>query len=203
MAYKYPSALFWMDAETTSLPVGNDFSKVHILEFAFIVTDFDLKPYFGYESQLGITPEAKTALGENPVVLQMHLDSGLLKACKESTDTIESVEQDIINMLKTKSTQEKGEYMIAGSGVAAFDLQLIKDKMPELASWFAYFPFDIGVVRRAGRVLSHNRDLIPPQTASFGKDKAHRALADTKAHLEEAKQWQTFFNWAADKQEEK
>ncbi len=190
---KYPSALFWMDAETTSLPEGNDFSDVHILEFAFIVTDFDLKPYFGYSAQLALTPEAKAALGKNPVVLQMHLDNGLLKDCKESTDTLESVEADVINLLKTKSTQEKGEYMIAGSGVATFDLQLLKAKMPELASWLAYFPFDIGVLRRGGRILSGGKDLIPPQTASFGKDKAHRAMADTKAHYEEAKLWQKLF----------
>lgn len=192
---KYPSALCWVDMETTALPVGNDWSGVEVLEIGVIVTDFDLKPYFGYQGVVAMNDAIKASLKKNPVVVEMHLKNGLLKASKESTDTLRVIESEIVGMLKSKTTQDKGEFMIAGSGVAAFDHPLIKEKMPELASWFAYYPFDIGVQRRVGRILAGNRELVQPIKESFS-DKTHRALDDVKGHLKEAKEWQKFYQWA-------
>lgn len=197
----YPSALFFVDVETTGLPVGNDWSNVSILEVGVIVTDFDLKPYFGYQGVVQMDDAIRTQLKANPEVFKMHLDNGLLKDSKESTDTLQTIESEIVGMLKSKTTQDKGEFMIAGSGVATFDLQLIKDKMPELASWLAYFPFDIGVQRRTAKILSGGRDLVQPIKESFAGDvKKHRALDDIKAHLKEAIEWQKFYHWALDEQ---
>jgi oligoribonuclease (3'-5' exoribonuclease) len=196
---KYPSALFWIDIETTSLPEGNDWSGVEILEVGVIVTDFDLKPYFGYKGVIGMTDAIKAALAKNPEVVQMHLKNGLLRESKESTDTLRMVESEIIGMLKSKTTQDKGEFMIAGSGVATFDFQLLKAKMPELASWLAYFPFDVGVLRRSANILSGGRDVVKKVEASFS-NKSHRAIDDVKAHLQEAMEFQKLFHWIIEEQ---
>lgn len=192
---KYPSALLWVDIETTGLPTANDFSKVEILEIAVIVTDFDLKPYFGYQGVVGINDDIKEALrAADDAVIQMHLENGLLKDSKDSTDTLRSIESEIVGMLKNKTTQDKGEFMIAGSGVAAFDFPLIKEKLPELASWLTYAPFDIGVQRRVAYYLSGRRDVVVAPRESFdaGK-KTHRALDDVKAHIKEAAVWRDFY----------
>lgn len=198
---KYPSALFWIDVETTGLPDGNDFSGVEIIEVGVIVTDFNLKPYFGYQGVVQMNDKIKKALSNNPDVVQMHLESGLLKDSKESTDSLEVIESEILNLLKTKSTQEKGEYLIAGSGVAAFDFPLLKEKLPELASWFSYAPFDIGIQRRVAYYLSNRRDVVSPTQESFKEGvKKHRAMDDVKAHLLEANEWRKFYNWAVEQQ---
>lgn len=204
MTSKYPSALVWIDAETTGLPEGNDYSGVEILEIALIVTDFDLKPHFAYHGIVQMNDDIKTALRnpKNEWALRTHHENGLLKESKESEDTLAIIESEIIGLFKNKTTQDKGEFMIAGSGVAAYDQVLLKDKMPELASWFAYYPLDIGINRRTARILSGGKDLVSPVRESFQEGaKAHRALADVKAHFKEAIEWQKFYHWAAEQQE--
>lgn len=188
MAYsKSPQALFWVDLETTGLPVGNDFSSsiLSIMEVAVIVTDFDLTPYAGYTETIKLTKTAIEQLRANEYVRDMHKGSGLTRACVESTFSVADAESEIISMLRTATTFDKGEFMIAGSGVAQFDFPLIKEQMPELASWFAYYPFDIGIERRVSKILA-GRDLVNPTAGSYGASKAHRAEADVRAHIEEA-----------------
>lgn len=198
---KYPSALAWIDLETTGLPVGNDYSGVEILEIGLIVTDFDLKPYFGYQGIVKMDDDIKRALAANPEVIQMHLANGLLKESKESKDTLREIESEIIGMFKTRTTQEKGEFMLAGSGVTAYDFNVLKEKMPELASYFSYFSLDIGIVRRAFNVLSGGADLVPTISESFVEgNKKHRALEDIKAHLKEANEYKKFLRAIADEQ---
>lgn len=198
---KYPSALAWIDLETTGLPVGNDYSGVEILEIGLIVTDFDLKPYFGYQGIVKMDDDIKRALAANPEVVQMHLANGLLKESKESKDTLREIESEIIGMFKTRTTQEKGEFMLAGSGVTAYDFNVLKEKMPELASYFSYFSLDIGIVRRAFNVLSGGADLVPTISESFVEgNKKHRALEDIKAHLKEANEYKKFLRAIADEQ---
>jgi oligoribonuclease (3'-5' exoribonuclease) len=190
---KYPQKLAWLDIETSSLPKGNSFADVHVLEIAVIITDMALNPEAGCEIVVKMTPEAAAALKANPVVLKMHQENGLIKDSLESTVNLEAAESEIVQMLKDTG-MDPGEFMIAGSGVATFDLQLIKEKMPRFAQWLVYFPFDIGVVRRVIKTLNGNEDLVPIVKESFQEGmKAHRALADTKAHLKEAAQYQKYF----------
>jgi oligoribonuclease (3'-5' exoribonuclease) len=199
----YPSVLLWLDMETTALPPKgtNDFSDVYVMEISVIATDFDLKPYFGYEGVVGMTDEMKASLGRNPEVVQIHLKNGLLKASKESTDTLRVIESEIVGMLQNKTSQNKGEFIIAGSGVAAFDHPLIKEKMPELASWLTYYPADIGVVRRLSKILSGGRDVITPVQESFAEGvKAHRSTPDVQADIKLAKEFQKLFHWVVDEQ---
>lgn len=190
---KYAQKLFWIDIESSGLPKGNDWSGVSVLEVACIVTDFALNPEAGYEEVVKLTQKAADELRGNPEVLEMHKKNGLLqRAAKEATMTMAEVEQEMIGLLKDTGL-DKGEFMIAGSGVAAFDHPLMKSLMPELASWLAYYPFDIGVLRRTLRILNGNKDLVPAVKASYGPDKSHRAMDDVKAHLEESVLYQRYF----------
>lgn len=193
MPSKYPQRLFWVDVETDGLPDGNDFGVVNVLEVAVIVTDFALNPEAGYEEVIKLTRAGADRIMKNDYVKKMHADSGLLQAsARESEFTLAEVEKNIIEVLK-ETTLDKGDFMIAGSGVAAFDFPLIKQKMPELASWLAYFPMDIGVLRRTVKVLA-GKDLVAPVKESFEDGiKAHRALADVQAHIKEAESFRDFF----------
>lgn len=187
-------ALMWVDIETPGLPEGNDFSVIPPLEICVILTDFDLQPFAGYEAVFKPTPEHVAALRKNPDAAQMHRESGLLAALKgDDTVSVQQAEGDIIGMVKRAAAFDKGEYMIAGSGVASFDYPLLKHWMPNLCHYLAYFPFDIGVMRRTARVLSHNRTFVNPNAASYGDAKLHRARADVEAHIAEARQWMDWF----------
>lgn len=196
-------ALAWIDIETPGVPPDEapmDFKSIPPIEVCVILTDFDLDPFAGYEALITPTPDHIAALRDprNSSALEMHTESGLLEALKaarsaEETVSIEQAESDIIQMMKSKTTFGKGEFMIAGSGVAAFDYPLVKTFMPALASWFAYYPFDIGVLRRTSRILSGGRQLVEPHLSSYGDKKVHRARKDVEAHIEEARSWQAFF----------
>lgn len=191
---KFAQSLFWCDFETTGLPTGNDFSDVHVLEVAVIVTDFDMEAFAGYREVIKLTKGGADALRANEVVLKMHKVNGLLKEAATATVTLEEAEAGIIEMLTENTTFQQGEFMIAGSGVAAFDHPLIKAKMPKLAKWLAYYPFDIGVMRRTSKILSGGKDVVNPTKASYQDGvKVHRAWDDTQAHIEEATKYRDWF----------
>lgn len=188
----YPKRLFWVDIETTGLPEGNNFDDVHLLEIAVIVTDFALNPEVGYTEVVRMTTDAADAIRRNDVVREMHKKSGLLRESIQGGLSMEEVENEILALLV-----EGEDYIISGSGVATFDLQFIKAKMPRLAERLAYFPLDIGVLRRGAKILSGGKDVINPVQASFGDTKEHRALADVEAHMEEARRFSAYFKGEA------
>lgn len=189
---KYAQCLLWCDLETTTLPVGNDYSGVHVLEVAFILTDFDLEPYEGYQESIKMTRAAADSLRANDYTKKMHTENGLIKDCIASTVTLAEAEAEVIRMIEEKTTFEPGEIMLAGSGIAAFDRPVIKHWMPKLDRWLAYYPFDIGVDRRVTKILA-GKDVINIPNESYGDTKAHRAWADVQAHLEEAKRKREWF----------
>ena len=195
----YPQALFWTDFETTSLPDGNDFSGVHVLEAAVIITDFDLIPISGYKEVVAMTKAAAETLSHNDYVKNMHSKNGLIAASVAAArsgegKTVHDVEGALLDLIRETTTFDKGEFMIAGSGVAAFDHPLIKYWMPKLNQFLAYYPFDIGVQRRTAKILAGNRDLVNPTPKSYQDGvKEHRAWEDVQAHIEEAKRWRDFY----------
>jgi oligoribonuclease (3'-5' exoribonuclease) len=184
----YPKHLMWADLETTGVPVGVDWSDVHLLEIAVIVTDFALNPLKGYQAVIRLTPPAADALRHNDYVRNMHKTSGLLEESIKSPTaiTMEQAETEVLDIL------EEEAYIIAGSGVAAFDHPFIKAKMPRLDSKLAYYPFDVGIARRMSKILA-GRDVVNPTLHSYGDAKEHRALADIKAHLAEGETFRDYF----------
>jgi oligoribonuclease len=188
MDRKYPQALAWCDLETTGL----DMEKDEILEVAFILTDFDLNPISGYQEVLRLTQNGLDRIKGNEYVKNMHVTSGLIKDSRASTVTIADVEREVIALIKDTTTLTKGEFMLAGSGVGAFDFPWLRKFMPELASYFAYYPMDIGVVRRATKILA-GKAIVNTTPGSYGDSKVHRAMDDVKAHIEEAGKYRQVF----------
>lgn len=187
---QYPSALFWVDLEATGLPDGNDFSDVHILEVGAVITDFNLTKFTGYDDYVKLTPEHVAALKKSPEVVEMHTTSGLIEDCaKTGTKTVADIEQELIELMKECSLS-KGDFIIAGSGVAAYDFPLIKEKMPELASWLKYYSIDVGILRRTLHFLGNGKQFVRGVRESHKTGhKKHRAFSDILAHLEEAEQY--------------
>lgn len=201
MAYPQKTAqqLIWVDLETTGLPTEHDecidFSDVHVLEFAMIVTDraLNIEHAGGYTEVIKMTRPAADALKANEYVRKMHTTNGLIKDSLSATRTLADVDLEVETILKRETAFDKREFSIAGSGVAMFDFPLIKAKMPRLASWLVYYPYDFGIERRISRDLA-GRDLINPvHSASYGDTKVHRAMADVEAHLREAQAYRDWF----------
>lgn len=191
---KYGQALLWCDMETTGLNKRTS----EVLEVAVIVTDFDLQPITGYTEVVKMTQPGLEQLRANEFVRDMHLKSGLVKESRESQFTLQQVETQIVNLLQQETAFEPGEFVLAGSGVAQFDYQIIEQRMPTLCSWLTYYQLDTGNLRRSAKILSGGRDLVNPVAASYQDGvKAHRALDDVKAHLEEGRRYQEFFRQAA------
>lgn len=199
---KSAQALGWIDIETTGLPNEGDgiidYRVVHVLEVALIVTDLALNKLVGYSGFVRIAkdgPEIE-AIKKNDFVRDMHMKNGLIKDClqsEEAVPSLEVLERDLVGTLESSSF-DKGEFLIAGSGIGHFDHPLVKAKMPEFASWFQYAPFDIGVERRVSTILNGNRPTVNPlpQSSRDGV-KTHRALDDVEAHLKEAGRHQEFY----------
>lgn len=190
----YPKHLLWIDIETTGLPEGTDYTDVHLLETGVILTDMALNRIVGLTDVIGLTAAAADAIRKNDYVRKMHGASGLLKESIASKTTMTEAEDEIIAVLKENGVG-KGEAMIAGSGVAAFDHPFIKAKMPRLNAYLAYFPYDIGIVRRMTRTMI-GKDVVNVP-ASYGDTKEHRAMNDVLAHLEEATLFQTYLRETA------
>lgn len=197
-ASKTAHQLVWVDLETTGLPTEHDecidFKDVHILEFAMIVTDraLNIESVGGYTEVIKMTRPAAEALKANDYVRNMHTKNGLIQDSIKATLSLAEVDAEIDRLLQSETAFEKREFAIAGSGVASFDLPLIKAKMPLLGSWLTYYSYDFGVYRRIARDLAGKDVINPVHSASYGDEKQHRAMADVEAHLREA---QAYRDW--------
>jgi oligoribonuclease len=177
---KTPHAFLWLDLETTGLDMEQD----QILEVGVILTDFDLNKIDGYQEVIKLTKQGAERLRANDVVKKMHQENGLIKESAAATLTLPQVEEAIIKWLKEDTTFDKGEFMLAGSGNAAFDFAWIKKHMPQLASWVAYYPADVGIFRRMVRIFNGGRDVIGSPAVS---NDGHRSMSDLEYYIEEAK----------------
>lgn len=194
MSYTSPFILLWCDFETTGLDVVKGSKKDQILEGAFIVTDFDLKLYAGVHDIVKLKKSGLDRMRENEYVLNMHKKNGLLKESAEASSekTVEALEQQAIELLKTNTTANKKEVRLAGSGIAHFDAEIIRETMPELWSWLDYSLADIGIFRRMSSMFA-GRHIVNPTAASYGDEKLHRAWEDTMGHIEEARKYRELF----------
>lgn len=180
-------ALLWVDIETTGITNSNDYSFIQILEVGAILTNMSLEPLEQINGLVTPTQEAIVQLKapENAEAFEMHKKSGLLaELTKGETQTLEEIETEILEAIDER-VQQGGLVVLAGSGIAAFDFPVIKEKMPRLSERLAYYSFDVGAARRVNLLLSGGQFRTNVNT-SYGELKEHRALADIKAHLQEA-----------------
>lgn len=191
-----PDKLAWLDLETTGLSYTED----QILEIGVIITDFDFNEMARFESVIQLTQAGKKRLQEGDgYVLNMHRENGLLQEAIHGPDRdpdLATAEKALVEFLSYQGTAKPGEYVMAGSGIAHFDHQMVQTQMSEAAKWFAYYVADVGIFRRMATYML-GTDNVPKYDASFNDGaKAHRALADAEAHLNEAR---TFKDWLKSK----
>jgi oligoribonuclease len=192
--------LLWLDLETTGL----DPHKDSILEVGWGITDTQLawlaEPR-SYLIQQNIKwnktksdfPMLVNGRSVPDVVQHMHAESGLWR----DLDTkhcmpLLKAEETIISVLDTQESKldpyEPVSFVLAGSGVSHFDLNVIKAQMPRLAKRLAYYAMDIGTVDRFFRMHQYG------EVRGQRRDAAHRAVDDiVYSHM----QAQKYRSWIA------
>ncbi len=164
--------MVWLDLETSALEpeVGQ------VLEIAAIATDDKLQEFERFHVVVRLDDD-----GMEEAVAQMHMQSGLYDLCVASSVSESDAEQLFCLWLEGVVGAGSKAYM-AGSGVSHFDMRWVAHTMTKAMQWFEYAPVDVGVLRRSLREMGMN----PPTLGrSSGETKAHRAMADVEAHLQE------------------
>lgn len=177
----------WFDYETTGLYQGN--TAPALLEMAAILLPFgELDPDKGtvltnrvFKAQQG------TWLTLDPFVQKMHTANGLwaaaVSAPSASTPTVSMYE--VLHGLEAHDIKPR-QCAPAGSGIAPFDLPLMREKMTKLYDYLYYTPYDMGAGRRMLSSIWGATEVDEPDT-----DPTHRALDDVLGQLAEARQYRT------------
>lgn len=192
----------WLDLETT----GFDVTEPHaaILEVGIYVTNYYLEPVASTSVVLnpGLEPRLQqTAVGNldtsllldnlfeqmDPHVQDMHTKNGLWEEVVKSDWTAERADEAIADFIR--KTAQAPRMALAGSGVSHYDSVWLKAFLPRTRKRLTYWSFDVGVMRRFLRDLCGVavEEADPEGASGDGDRKAHRALDDARAHLEEAR----------------
>ncbi len=176
--------ILWIDLETTGTDEHND----QIIEIGAVITDLDFVEVQAFASPVQPSKQVKVEKLDQ-VVQEMHEANGLWEALFERRegDVMWIVEHDLIEWLDWVWPPGNGRIALGGSGVSHFDRRFIALQMPRLAKRISYWSYDVGVVRRFGRLAG-----IPAPSVT-SDSKTHRALEDIRLHIEEARYYRDLF----------
>jgi oligoribonuclease len=165
--------LVWIDCEMTGL----DLSRDRLLEVACLVTDGELNQ-LGDGIDLVLAAPEQALLEMDPVVVNMHKESGLDKAVLASTLTIADAEAQVLDFIR-QHVSEARKAPLCGNSIAT-DRGFIARDMPALDAFLHYRMVDVSSVKELAR-----RWYPRAYYASPGKRGGHRALADILESVEE------------------
>lgn len=131
--------LLWIDLETSGLDVNN----CYILQIASILTDFNVHELFKLP-EMTIKINSEKLDNMDPWCKEQHTQSGLIKKVKESKISLLDVENEIINFLNSKTSDQDIIY-IAGNSVH-FDKKFIDFHLPKLSKKLSYRIIDVSSI---------------------------------------------------------
>lgn len=167
--------LVWIDTETTGLNPSRD----DLLEVAVVITNPNLQvvgePYDAVVEQWSVGYLKKM----NDFVVRMHTENGLIDDIRNGkTKNVSEIESDVLSLFGEYGVN--GNSPLAGSSVH-FDRQVLKHNLSRVESALHYRNVDVSTVKVLTRLWDHPAQTPPTQE----KDKAHRALDDIMASIEE------------------
>jgi oligoribonuclease len=171
--------LVWADCEMTGLDLRHD----ALVEIAVLVTDSELR-VLDDGVDIVITAPDELLDGMQPVVREMHANSGLTEAVRASTTTVGEAEQMVLDYLR-KHVPEARTVPLCGNSIATDRAFLARD-MPELDAFLHYRMVDVSSIKELCRRWYPRVYFSQPQ-----KGLAHRALADIKESIREMRYYRS------------
>jgi oligoribonuclease len=171
--------LVWADCEMTGLDLRRD----ALIEIAVLVTDSELR-VLDEGVDIVITAPDELLDGMQPVVREMHANSGLTEAVRASTTTVAEAEQQVLDYLR-KHVPEARTVPLCGNSIATDRAFLARD-MPELDAFLHYRMVDVSSIKELCRRWYPRVYFSQPQ-----KGLAHRALADVKESIRELRYYRS------------
>lgn len=174
-----PYAYLHLDFEAT----GKDPVYDRIVEVGAILTDGEHNELGRFGTLVDPTSYGLIRMAPGTPAGDMHRASGLyadLIAKGAPLMSTRDVELALLALIDEHVPAGKS-VVLAGSGVAAYDLQFIRAQMRDLEARMEYYPSDIGQTRREWRAAA-GYDLV-----EVNKSKTHRAMDDVECHLAEAR----------------
>ncbi|HEX6238939.1 MAG TPA: oligoribonuclease [Acidimicrobiales bacterium] len=165
--------LVWMDLEMTGL----DPTRNVIVEIATVVTDDDLE--IVAEGPDLVVHQPEQALGEMPdVVREMHTRSGLLKAIRASTTSLEEAGAATLDFIKAHVPAPR-TVPLCGNSIGT-DRRFLAAYLPDIEGYLHYRSVDVSTLKElALRWAPEVAERAPK------KESAHRALDDIRESVAE------------------
>lgn len=165
--------IVWVDLEMTGLDPESDV----ILEIAVIVTDGLLETVVeGPDLVLYATDEELQRMP--PVVVEMHVSSGLTQVVRESKIDVREAEREVLAFLK-QHVPEARTAPLGGNSIGT-DRMFLRRHMPALEAHLHYRNVDVSTLKElVGRWYPGALQMRPE------KNGGHRALADIRESINE------------------
>jgi oligoribonuclease len=167
--------LVWVDLETTGLDVRTDV----ILEVGIIVTTPKLEILD--EFMQVVHQHDKVLDSMNEWCINQHGASGLTRDSRESTYSLQVVEQNALDFIE-RYAPTQGTAVMCGNTIS-FDRQFLQFHMRALHDWFHYRNIDVSGIKTLGK-------LWYPELEQLNKKGNHRTLGDLHDSIEELKYYQ-------------
>jgi oligoribonuclease len=171
--------LVWVDCEMTGLDLRRD----ALIEIAALVTDSELR-VLDDGIDLVMSAPAELLTDMQPVVEEMHANSGLTEAVRASTVTVAAAEQQVLEHLR-RHVPDARTVPLCGNSIATDRAFLARD-MPELDAFLHYRMVDVSSIKELCRRWYPRVYFSQPQ-----KGLAHRALADIRESIRELRYYRS------------
>ena len=165
--------LVWMDLEMTGLDPAKDV----IVEIATIVTDDELEIVAEGPDLVVHQPDEALAVMD-PVVVEMHTASGLLRAITASTITLQEAGAATLAFIK-EHVPEARTVPLCGNSIGT-DRRFLAIYLPEIEDHLHYRSVDVSTIKELTRRWYPGALEATPRKAT-----AHRALDDIRESIDE------------------